>query len=131
MKKGTIFPTLILALLFLPRIVYGQTTIIDILGAVQQILVALVPLTIGLAVIAVLFGLARYAFRAGDEQAQEEGRRIMFWGVVTLFIMVSIWGFVYILQSFFFGTGYNPVAPDIPVLPTDPGQIFQPPPATG
>lgn len=58
-----------------------------------------IPVLIGLAVLAILFGLMRYAFAAGNEEAQAEGKRIMVWGVIILFVMVSIWGLVNLLQS--------------------------------
>jgi len=105
--------------LLIPRVALAQaTTIVDLIGVFQTIIGALVPLIIGLAVLAILIGLAKYAFRAGDEKAQDEGRRTIFWGIITLFIMVSLWGFVGILSKLFFGEGYTPTPPTIPVLPT-------------
>jgi hypothetical protein len=35
-----------------------------------------------------------YIWNAGDEGKRKEGRGIMIWGVVALFVMVSIWGLV-------------------------------------
>ncbi|MEX0933570.1 MAG: hypothetical protein WDZ74_02325 [Candidatus Paceibacterota bacterium] len=108
-------------LFFFPFIANAQSTILDIIDVFQQIISALIPFTVALALFAVLFGLAKYAFRAGDEKAQSEGRNIMFWGIITLFVMVSIWGFVGILQNLFFGPGYTPTAPsasELPQLPT-------------
>jgi fumarate reductase subunit D len=112
----TIIPA---GLMFFPDLAHAQT-IQSLIGAFQSIINMLIPFMVGLAVFAVLFGLMRYAFKAGDEKAQEEGRRIMFWGVVTLFVMVSIWGFVSVLQNLFFGSTTVPGAPEIPTLPTTP-----------
>lgn len=113
--------TLILSLLLLPTLVGAQGTLFDLISAVQNIVGALVPVVIGVAVLGILIGLAQYAFRAGDEKAQAEGRRIMLWGVITLFVMVSIWGFVAILQNFFFGSSSVINPPDIPTLNESPG----------
>jgi len=84
------------------------TTYID---AFQAIINAAIPFLIAVAVLAILYGLARYAFAAGDESAQESGRRIMVTGVIILFVMVAIWGFVNILLQFFF-SGTASGAPD-------------------
>jgi hypothetical protein len=123
-KRSFIFSCFFTTLFFLPFMVHAQGTLLDVIGSFQQVITALIPFTIALAVFAVLFGLAKYAFKAGDEKAQSEGRNVMFWGVIILFVMVSVWGFVAILQNFFFGSGYSPTAPsasEMPLLPTPPG----------
>ena len=113
----------VVALLFFPTVVFAQGTIIDVIGALQNIVEALIPFFISLALLAILFGLTKYAFKAGDPKAQDEGRRIILGGIITLFVMVSVWGFVIVLQTFFFGPGYTPTAPQIPQLPTTPGGV--------
>lgn len=113
MKRLTAFSLALL--LILPSIANAQGTIGDLIGEVQSLVGMLVPLLIGVALVGVLWGLARYAFRAGDEKAQEEGRRIMLWGVITIFVMVSIWGFVGILQTMF-GVGGITQPSQIPTL---------------
>jgi membrane protease YdiL (CAAX protease family) len=122
-KRPALFVPLSITLFFIPLVVQAQGTILTLIAAFQQIISALIPFTISLALFAILFGLAKYAFKAGDEKAQAEGRNIMFWGVIILFVMVSVWGFVAILQEFFFGSGYTPTAPtvgEMPLLPTTP-----------
>jgi len=123
-KSRIAFMSTFVLLLLFPSVVLAQGTLIDLIGEFQNIIDALVPFIISLAVFAILFGLAKYAFKAGDPKAQDEGRRIIFGGIITLFVMVSVWGFVTILQNFFFGAGYTPTAPtvdELPLLPTTPG----------
>lgn len=120
-KPHQVFIGVPFMLALFPSVARAQGTLIDIIGAFQNIIDALVPFIISLAVFAILFGLTKYAFKAGDSKAQDEGRRIIFGGIVALFVMVSVWGFVVILQNFFFGAGYSPAAPEIPQLPTAPG----------
>lgn len=94
-----------------------QTTLADLIVLVQNLLNSLIPLIILLALVGVLWGLAIYAFKVGDQDEQERGRRIMFWGVITLFVMVSVWGFVILLQSTIFGEGADVTTPpDLPEL---------------
>ena len=52
-----------------------------------------------LAVLVFFLGLVRFIFKAGDAKAVEEGKSLMIWGVVALFVMVSIWG----ILRFFYG----------------------------
>ena len=61
----------------------------------------LIGLSFALAVLSFFYGLALYLFRAGDTQANAQGRNLMIWGVVALFVMTSIWGLVGLLQATF------------------------------
>lgn len=108
-------------LLLLPTVVSAQGTLGGLITEVQGLVDSLIPLILAIATVGVLWGLARYAFKAGDEKAQEEGRRVMVWGIITLFVMFSIWGIVAILQTAF-GTG-GIVSPQggIPTLSDVPG----------
>lgn len=65
--------------------------LIDGLGDVVNIAT---PVIIGIALIAFFWGLAKFIFSAGDEEKRENGKHIMIWGIVALFVMVSIWGIV-------------------------------------
>lgn len=64
----------------------------------------LLVLLAGLALLAFFWGLAKFIFRVGgDEKAVDEGKRTMQWGLVALFVMLSIWGIIRFLQSDFLG----------------------------
>jgi phosphate starvation-inducible membrane PsiE len=47
------------------------------------------------------WGLTGYVLNSGDSKKQEEGRRIMVWGLLTLFVMFSIGGLIFALQETF------------------------------
>lgn len=48
------------------------------------------------------WGLAKFIFRVGgDEKAVEGGKKLMLWGLVALFVMVSVWGIVAFLEDAF------------------------------
>ena len=55
---------------------------------------ALLPIMVGVAVIVFIWGLITFIAKAGDETARKEGKTRMIWGVIALFVMVSIWGIV-------------------------------------
>ena len=55
---------------------------------------------IGLTVLVFLYGLMRYMFKgASSDSARNEGKQLMIWGLVGIFVMVSVWGLVGILSS--------------------------------
>ncbi|MDZ7726003.1 MAG: hypothetical protein U5L75_00260 [Candidatus Campbellbacteria bacterium] len=123
-EQKNIFISTTLFLFFFPILVKAQNaTILTLIEAMQKIIEALVPLMVGLGLVGFLYGLVIYIFKAGDEDASERGKRIMFWGVIALFMMVSIWGIVSILQkSILGGTGFTD-PPPTPTLPTSPGGV--------
>ncbi len=52
-----------------------------------------------LALLVFFFGLVKFLMKAGDEKAVAEGKRLMIWGTIALFVMVSIWGLVRFIGS--------------------------------
>ena len=100
--------TLLLGMFALVPVVAFAQTVTDIttlvqffLGIIQQ----LVVLVIAIALLTFLWGMARFIMNAGDKDGVEQGRKLMLWGIVGLFVMVSVWGLVGILQNSFFGGG--------------------------
>lgn len=103
------------ALLFVPTLVHAQDLgwFTRTLTQLQSLVNALVPFFIGAAVVLFLYGIAKYILAAGDEGERGEGLKFIIWGVVGIFVAVSIWGFVSLLQGFFGvgGVGAPPVVP--------------------
>lgn len=66
----------------------------------------LVYVIVGAALVAFLFGILKLSFFDGQKpEAREQARKFMFWGIVSLFVMVSVWGLVKLLQVSFFNSG--------------------------
>jgi hypothetical protein len=63
-----------------------------------------VPFIISLAVVYFIWEVFQYAI-AGDEEKKAKAKTGMIWGIVGIFVMVSIWGLVAILQSTFGTSG--------------------------
>lgn len=74
----------------------------DFVGIFIGIINSLIPLVFGLALLAFLWGLSMLIFYAGDAAKRSEGKQIMIWGVIALFVMVSVWGLVNLLKETFF-----------------------------
>ncbi len=70
----------------------------------------LIGLFVTLAIVVFFWGLVRYLWSMGAEDAHE-GLKIMFWGLIAIFVMVSIWGIIRLLQSTFKVESTTPVVP--------------------
>lgn len=68
-----------------------------VLDVISSLISTAVPIVISLAVLYFLWGLATYLLR----QEKEAGKEMMVWGIIALFIMVSIWGLVNLLKDTF------------------------------
>ncbi|MDO8594173.1 MAG: hypothetical protein Q7R93_01520 [bacterium] len=75
--------------------------IISFLARLRGILDALIPFIIGLAVFVIIWGIFTYIAHAAEEEKRAEARKFITWGVVGVFCMISIWGFVVILINTF------------------------------
>jgi len=96
------------ATLALPALA-SAATLLDTLALANTFLNALIGLFITLAIVVFFWGLIRYLVSVGEEKS--EGLQIMFYGVIAIFVMVSIWGIIRLLQSTFKVTSTDPVIP--------------------
>src|SRR3989344_308746 len=72
------------------------------------------PVITGLALMVFFWGLAKFIFRVGgDEKAVEGGKRLMIWGLLALFVMISVWGIIRFMQNALLlplpGSGGSPI----------------------
>ena len=119
---------LFLAALFsagFPVIAYAVTTVGSLLTALLNLAVTIIPILISLAVLTFFWGLVKFINHAGDEKSLEEGKQLMIWGMVALFIMVALWGIIGFFQTQL-GLGGGP-AVTLGVLPAQPSTIPPPP----
>lgn len=83
----------------------GGNDALDILGVISGIFGVVIPLLVTLAVIYVIVGVIKYA-TASDDETQTTARKSILHGIIALFVIVSIWGLVAILnQTFGVGQG--------------------------
>jgi len=117
MKKllRTLLPT---ALLISPAIAFAQ------LGGIKSFIVFglnpvvgyLITLVIGIALLTFFWGLVKFIFAQGNETAKTDGKKVMLWGLVALFIIVSVWGIIRFFQAELL-PGANFGAPTLPTFP--------------
>lgn len=85
----------------------------EVIGLFTDIGLAIVPLLAAIAFLVFVWGVAKFIRAAGNEKALADSKNLLIWGVIGLFVLVSIWGIIAFLQSEF-GFGNQPFIPQIP-----------------
>jgi hypothetical protein len=93
------------------------SSLLNLLALAQTLVIRLVPFFIGLAVVVFFWYLIEFIWKGREDGAKRtEGLKGMGYAVLALFVMVSIWGLVGFLGSFFgIGQGGSVPAPGIPL----------------
>lgn len=86
----------------------------DIVCIFTDLVTTAIPVVAGLALVVFFWGLAKFILKADDVKAREEGRQVMKWGIVALFVLVSVWGIIFFLTNDILGLP----TPSVPQLPT-------------
>ncbi len=131
-KRISLFVPLLalIALVIVPHLAFAQSVsactgkgglgasdgIIGIICSLVSILNVLMPALILFATVWFIIGVVQYMM-AKDEEAQKTSRSKMIHGIIALFVILSFWGLVKVLQETFgFSKSDNTVNSD--VLPT-------------
>ena len=73
----------------------------------------LLAVLVGLALLVFFKGLIAFIAKSGDEKTHQDGRNLMVWGVIALFIMVSVFGILqFVYKDFGFTRPFG-----LPTLP--------------
>lgn len=100
----------IAAVILLPSVALAAApkTFSQLADLVVDLFDAGVGLLITAALVIYLFGITRSIYKSGEE-GKESLRTYLFWGILTIFIMISIWGILQLFQNTLFGgTSYAP-----------------------
>ncbi len=110
---------------YVPTITYAQgttasitcsnnfNTVVDIIEYAKCIISgALIPLLFAVAIGVFIWGVIQYLKNTTDPKKREEGRNFMIYGIVSLFVMISIWGLVgFLVNTFGVSTEFVPSLP--------------------
>ena len=115
MKTNTklILTTLALSL---PSLAYAQEiatgSLATFIDSITRIIgTRLIPLLLTLALAVFFYRIVISIYKVGDNpKAVAEGKTLLFWGIVALFVMVSIWGITAIISNTF---GITQVVPQL------------------
>lgn len=92
--------------LIAPAAAYAEVahTLRDLVGQIVTLLNTATGVLVAAALVAFLYGAAYNMLKAG-ERGSGALRQFLVWGVIILFVMVSIWGILNVLQQTLFGSG--------------------------
>lgn len=79
-----------------------------------------IPFLISLGLIMFLVGLVKFISAGDNEEKREGGRGLMIFGIIALFVMISVWGLVRILHNTFFDSSERFETPTLPKRSTTP-----------
>lgn len=97
-----IYSSFALAVAALPMLASAQN-ITSVLYTVSLIFNSLIGVFVTIAIVVFFWGLIKYLAEKGAE-GSSEGLKIMFWGLITLIVMVSVWGILrLVIQTFQIG----------------------------
>ncbi len=99
-----------LALVTMPFLAMAET-IKGIITKITGVIDVIIPLLITFAVLMLMWGIVQFITAAGDEEKRKKGKELIIYGIIGLFVMVSIWGLVGVLTGTF---GLSQSAPKLP-----------------
>ena len=98
-----------MAVYAIPALAFAATpkTFCELSKLIVSVVNSLTALLVLAAVVIYLYDVSSFVGKAGEERGKM--KTIIMWGIVALFVMVSIWGILHILQTTLFpvdsGTG--------------------------
>jgi len=89
---------------FVPAIAFAQSSDLfsdfrSVVGFVLDFINPLIGILAALSMLAFFWGLAKFVLIVGSQKDHAEGAKFMLWSIVALFVMVSIYGLISLLQG--------------------------------
>ena len=79
----------------------NPTYLHTLITAFLQLFNILIKVAFSVGLLMFIWGLAKFVSHSGNEKSIEQGRQFMVWGIIVLFVMVSVWGIVALMQTMF------------------------------
>ncbi len=79
----------------------AASTVQGLIVIIGNIIGLATPVVVALALLYFFWGLAKFILHADDETEREKGKKIMVWGIIALFVILTIWGIIALLQNTF------------------------------
>jgi len=107
--KALLFATTVT---LLPLFAHAQT-IGSLFDSLTLLFNGIISVLLGLALVAFFWGLVKFVAHAGDEKTHEEGRQLMIWGMIAIFVMVALWSILGFIQTEL-GLNFPPILGALP-----------------
>ena len=92
----------ILPVYFLPALAFAApANFSDLINIFINLISLTIPVIVSLALLYFFWGLANFILHTGGGKEQEEAKNVMVWGIIGLFVMISILGIVQLLEATF------------------------------
>lgn len=87
---------IIALLVFVPAFAFAQDlgNLDTFLENIGDLVSTALPIVVAIALLVFFWGLVKFIFAQGNEEAKADAKKIMLWGLIALFVMVSVWGLV-------------------------------------
>jgi len=102
MKKNIIIPLsiIILVFIFLPTRAFAAFNgLKGLFFAANSLVGELYVLVAAAALFFFFWGVAKFVKAAGDEEAIKQGKSLMIWGIIALFVISALWGIISFIQT--------------------------------
>lgn len=124
MKKYKNISYLVVALsLAFPLTIKAQIRVLSLMQDFKMIVDFMPQLLFGLSTIYFLWGVSQFILHSDEDKLRQTGKTKMIWGVVALFVFVSIFGILGLVEDL--------IGVDTPVTPYIPSTGFNPSPFPG
>jgi cbb3-type cytochrome oxidase subunit 3 len=80
------------------------TTFAGFIGNIIGVIDALIPLLISVAMVIFFVGLIQYIYNSGDAHGHGKSKELILWGLVALFVLMSLWGILDLAKTSIFPT---------------------------
>ncbi|MGM0629325.1 MAG: hypothetical protein ACQESA_02775 [Patescibacteria group bacterium] len=103
--RTSLYFSFVFFIAFFPLLLFAQTTLTSLLDDFLNVIDRLVLVVLALGLVFFLWGMAKFILRADSDTEREKGKQVMIWGLIALFVMVSVWGIIAFIQDEIFGGG--------------------------
>ncbi|MDD3662420.1 MAG: hypothetical protein PHT84_00985 [Candidatus Pacebacteria bacterium] len=62
---------------------------------------SVIPFLFSLATVAFIWGIIQYFMNPDNEEKRKKGKSFLLWGLIGLFVMISVWGLVAVFSNTF------------------------------
>jgi hypothetical protein len=75
----------------------------DVVIFVISLINMAIPVLVALALVLFLWGAVRYIAKSADAHGKSADKEALLWGLIALFVLLSVWGILRILTNTFLG----------------------------
>jgi len=82
------------------------TSGLNFAGLVNQlvgVINALIPVLGTIALLVFFWGLVRYIYDSSDAHSHTNGKELIVWGLIAMFVLFSVWGIINLFKQGLFG----------------------------